>query len=282
MPAYDAADVALGIVLPLVGVLAALAFSVWLCVYLEGEAVSNWYVGVAEVRRGVGPRAATRRGVTVVCIHGLYSGGRRWATTLDYLAERGWSSVALNYPSESMLVTEAADRLRPLVRGRCVVFIGHSLGGLVVRHLAPSFPGCHVILVNTPNRGLKRVGVLPDAVLRYTTGNNVTLLEPAHFGERHHPQPPPGRTAILYSSMPCTPGCCCCCMRDDCCVPVSGQRMDGVPATNSGWVFHNFNSRTAASMDAIEKQIAAWCDAPSPEAQSSRPVVVVQQSMPQS
>lgn len=241
-----------------------------------GESLSYAYLGISGYRHGVGPNK--RSNVLVVCIHGLFAGGTRWEELMVHLAGRGYTTLAVNYPSEDMLVDAAAVQLEPIVRGasrgRSIVFVGHSLGGLVSRHLAPRFPGSHVVLVNVPNNGLKNIGVVPDKVLRWATGVNIRELEPGHFGAHHHPAPPPRRTAVLYSTMPCTPGCCCCCAPDDCCVPVQSQTAPrGVPTTNTGWVFHPFNSRTPFSMAVITDQLDAWFPGPSHPVEQNAVVV---------
>jgi pimeloyl-ACP methyl ester carboxylesterase len=90
-----------------------------------------------------------------------------------HLARRGFSPVNIGYPSRSLDVRSIADHhLAPVVaRIRCgtghpIHFVGHSLGGIVVRqylqdHEVPA--GSRFVMLAPPNRGSE----LADALMRY-------------------------------------------------------------------------------------------------------------------
>jgi len=94
----------------------------------------------------------------VVLLHGLWRSKWSMAWPLYKVRKAGFTAVAMTYPSRFQpiegLSSYVAERL-PDTSGR-VHFVTHSLGGLVVRHLARVHPGIpigRVVMIGPPNRG---------------------------------------------------------------------------------------------------------------------------------
>jgi triacylglycerol lipase len=95
----------------------------------------------------------------VVLLHGLWRSRLSMAWPLYKIRAAGFRAVAMTYPSRSRpiegLSSYVAERLPDPGGGR-VHFVTHSLGGLVVRHLAksnrPEWLG-RVVMIGPPNQG---------------------------------------------------------------------------------------------------------------------------------
>ncbi len=95
----------------------------------------------------------------VVLLHGLWRSKWSMAWPLYQVRRAGFEAVAITYPSRSQpiegLSRHVAERLPALADGR-VHFVTHSLGGLVVRHLARTSPHVRVgrvVMIGPPNQG---------------------------------------------------------------------------------------------------------------------------------
>ena len=98
-------------------------------------------------------------GVTVVLVHGLYMGP--WA--MGYLgrriAETGFATVRFSYATLHASLPDSADSLAGQLEALCsdsVHFVGHSLGGLLIRHLFHRYPEQRpgrVVTLGTPHQG---------------------------------------------------------------------------------------------------------------------------------
>lgn len=94
---------------------------------------------------------------TVLLVHGLYM-NRLWLVPLAWqLHARGWRVELFAYPSllepPAAAARRLARRLRPADLRHAV---GHSLGGLVLRHLyaqVPELPPGRVVTLGTPHAG---------------------------------------------------------------------------------------------------------------------------------
>lgn len=108
-------------------------------------------------RPSILPEAGTR----VVLLHGLGRTRRSMARLAAHIAVSGYPAKTLGYPSRRLDLAACAAHLRPAVAairqraGGPIVLVGHSMGGLVARHLAASDPdlAAGLVMLGTPNRG---------------------------------------------------------------------------------------------------------------------------------
>ncbi|AWN52471.1 alpha/beta fold hydrolase [Methylobacterium sp. 17Sr1-1] len=99
--------------------------------------------------------------MTVVLLHGLGRTRRSMARLASRLAAAGHRVETLDYPSRRLGLAACAVHLQPAVaaiRARAgvpIVLVGHSMGGLVARHLAAADPAlaAGLVMLGTPNRG---------------------------------------------------------------------------------------------------------------------------------
>lgn len=95
----------------------------------------------------------------VVLLHGLWRSKWSMAWPLYRIRRAGFSAVAMTYPSRSASIEGlsgyVAEHL-PETSGGRIHFVTHSLGGLVVRHLArtrQAVPVGRVVMIGPPNQG---------------------------------------------------------------------------------------------------------------------------------
>ncbi|WP_167376140.1 alpha/beta fold hydrolase [Methylobacterium tarhaniae] len=99
--------------------------------------------------------------MTVVLLHGLGRTRRSMARLAARLGAAGYRVETLGYPSGRLGIAACAEHLRPSVSairlraGAPIVLVGHSMGGLVARHLAAADPdlAAGLVMLGTPNRG---------------------------------------------------------------------------------------------------------------------------------
>jgi pimeloyl-ACP methyl ester carboxylesterase len=103
---------------------------------------------------------------TVVLIHGLFLRGEVMAPMAAQLRHAGFATRLFTYPTLAQSPRENARALRRLVgeiEAPTVHFVGHSLGGLVLRHYfaihPPARPG-RVVTLGTPHRYSQAARVL--------------------------------------------------------------------------------------------------------------------------
>jgi pimeloyl-ACP methyl ester carboxylesterase len=95
----------------------------------------------------------------VVLIHGLYMGRYAMWPLRRRLEARGFTCTLFAYPSYSATLAENADNLARYLldfEASVVHFVGHSLGGLLVRALLHRYPDQRpgrVVTLGTPHRG---------------------------------------------------------------------------------------------------------------------------------
>jgi pimeloyl-ACP methyl ester carboxylesterase len=95
----------------------------------------------------------------VVCVHGLYMNGHDMALLRRRLRQEGFQPVQFSYRTVKNSVAENAARLAAFVGeldSDAVHFVGHSLGGLVIRRLFTDFadlPAGRIVTLGTPHLG---------------------------------------------------------------------------------------------------------------------------------
>ena len=111
----------------------------------------------------------------VILLHGLARTRRSMQPLADLLATRGFAVVNLDYPStRHPIETLVRTHLAPAVEGcgkqgfRRIHFVGHSLGGILVRQYfqnraAP--PGTRMVMLGPPNTGSQVADWLHDFFL---------------------------------------------------------------------------------------------------------------------
>ncbi|MDO5090337.1 MAG: alpha/beta fold hydrolase [Cardiobacteriaceae bacterium] len=95
----------------------------------------------------------------LVLIHGLFLNRHIMGRLARHFRRRGWQVLTLDYPTtRQTLADTAADwlpRIQAFAAGDSVDAVGHSLGGLLIRHLQAQWPqGFHrVVTLGTPHNG---------------------------------------------------------------------------------------------------------------------------------
>ncbi len=117
----------------------------------------------------------------VVLIHGLGRTRLSMWPMARRLRAAGWQVAIASYPSRRLTIEAAAERVADQVAShavehgwRCVNLVGHSLGGLIARHLFLHRPDLNidrVVQMGTPNGGTAAARRLqPWAVPRAVLG----------------------------------------------------------------------------------------------------------------
>lgn len=122
---------------------------------------------------------------TVVLLHGLARTHRSMAWLGARLDEAGYPTWAETYPSRRRPLADLADfvasRIEKDLDGKPLVAVTHSLGGVLVRHMAARVPFRAVVMLAPPNRGsrvARAVSRLPLYQMMYgPVGNEVTAPE---------------------------------------------------------------------------------------------------------
>ncbi|MCY4400639.1 MAG: alpha/beta fold hydrolase [Gemmatimonadetes bacterium] len=120
-----------------------------------------------------GSDATSPEGETVVLVHGLGRAPASMAVMAQRLKWAGYHVAVVSYDSRTTSLHEQAAEVAAVVAGCCVEankvhFVGHSLGGLVIRryladHRLPSLG--RVVLVTPPNQGSMFVDWLSEVPL---------------------------------------------------------------------------------------------------------------------
>ncbi|MSP60410.1 MAG: alpha/beta hydrolase [Myxococcales bacterium] len=102
---------------------------------------------------------------TVVVLHGLARTHRSVAGLRRHIERAGFPTWSRTYPSRRMgiaeLAREVAERIRADVPGE-VMAVTHSLGGILVRHMADLLPWRGLVMIAPPNRGSRVALALRD------------------------------------------------------------------------------------------------------------------------
>lgn len=80
----------------------------------------------------------------LVLVHGLFVCGRIMRPLARHFHGLGYETLILDYPTRTKTLAETADdwlpRIRQFADGEPLDFVGHSLGGLLIRHLRARMP----------------------------------------------------------------------------------------------------------------------------------------------
>lgn len=115
---------------------------------------------------------------TVILIHGLWMPGLDMALLKRRLESQGYRCRQFHYPSLRHAPRENALRLADFcdtTSAPVLHFVGHSLGGLVIRHLfdlLPQRPG-RVVTLGTPHRPSHTAQILYQAALLPLLGMSI-------------------------------------------------------------------------------------------------------------
>jgi pimeloyl-ACP methyl ester carboxylesterase len=96
--------------------------------------------------------------LTVVLLHGLARRAGSLAGMARALEAAGFATWACDYPSRrgaiADIAAEVADRIAAALPGRPLAAVTHSLGGVLVRHLAdPRLDWRRIVMLAPPNQG---------------------------------------------------------------------------------------------------------------------------------
>ncbi|MEZ4268311.1 MAG: alpha/beta fold hydrolase [Myxococcota bacterium] len=112
---------------------------------------------------------------TVVMLHGLARTHRSLAGLERFLKAHGFDTWSHTYPSRRLSIAELADsvaeRIEAELPGRPLVAVTHSMGGILVRHMAERLPWRGVLMLAPPNAGSRVAdGLKSNPVFRWYFG----------------------------------------------------------------------------------------------------------------
>jgi pimeloyl-ACP methyl ester carboxylesterase len=95
---------------------------------------------------------------TVILLHGLARTHRSLASLQRHLERAGFPTWARSYPSRRLSIAAAAEEVagwiaRDFPDGRPLAAVTHSLGGILVRHVAARIPFTRIVMLAPPSQG---------------------------------------------------------------------------------------------------------------------------------
>jgi Alpha/beta hydrolase family len=95
---------------------------------------------------------------TVILLHGLARTHRSLAGLQRHLERAGFPTWARSYPSRRLSIASAAQEVagwiaRDFPDGRPLAAVTHSLGGILVRHVAALIPLTRIVMLAPPSQG---------------------------------------------------------------------------------------------------------------------------------
>ncbi len=111
----------------------------------------------------------------VIIFHGLFMSSSVMKRMARFFSNRGYTVYNVTYKSRDISVEHIIDTIKPIFNQHLVVHaIGHSLGGLIIRHMfertKPTHMGC-VFTVGTPHKGASIAKYFYNSVFRWVLGN---------------------------------------------------------------------------------------------------------------
>lgn len=117
---------------------------------------------------------------TVVLVHGLWMNGLDMSLLAARTRRKGYKTAQFSYNSVGKSPRENAGLLQQYIQeleSPVIHFIGHSLGGLVIRHLFHDYPAQRpgrVVTLGTPHKGSYSASRLEHQIVgRWMLGNSV-------------------------------------------------------------------------------------------------------------
>lgn len=138
----------------------------------------------------------------VILLHGFLGNDTTLKVLQARLRHEGYDVLNIDYPSRKMTLEALADFIHPQVTDflaehpeNDVHFVGHSLGGLVIRHYLHRHP-CdrlrRTVMLGTPNDGTEAAELFGQyGFVQRIGGPVVAQAKPGH----PHPELPPGAEA---------------------------------------------------------------------------------------
>jgi triacylglycerol lipase len=107
---------------------------------------------------------------TVVLVHGLARTRYSMAGLQRHLERAGYPTWARSYPSRRRTIAGAADEIagwlaRDLPAGQPLVAVTHSLGGVIIRHVAARVPFQQIVMLAPPSHGSRVSQAFHDRAL---------------------------------------------------------------------------------------------------------------------
>lgn len=103
----------------------------------------------------------------VVLLHGLARTRFSMSGLAVHLGRAGFTTWSRTYPSRQLSIAASAEHIadaiaRELPAGRPLAAVTHSLGGILIRHLAGRIPFSRVVMLAPPNQGSRLSRALRD------------------------------------------------------------------------------------------------------------------------
>jgi hypothetical protein len=103
----------------------------------------------------------------VVLLHGLARTRLSMSGLALHLGRAGFTTWSRTYPSRTLSIAASAEHIadaiaRELPADRPLAAVTHSLGGILIRHLASRVPFSRVVMLAPPNRGSRLSRALRD------------------------------------------------------------------------------------------------------------------------
>jgi hypothetical protein len=116
---------------------------------------------------GAGEGAVASARPVVVLLHGLARTRFSLSGLASHLERAGFTTWSRTYPSRQLSIAASADQIagaiaRELPLGRPLAAVTHSLGGILLRHVAQRIPFTRVVMLAPPNQGSRLSRALRD------------------------------------------------------------------------------------------------------------------------